>query len=166
MVENTLVETVFQRSIENVLRDVPGCCVPIDDILVSGDTDEAHFENLHAILRRLQECGLELNPDKCFFMLDEIVYQGTLISAARISPTKEKVQAIHNADPPTNVTELQSFLGSANFLRKFVPDFAKIVSPLYRLLRKERRWKWGNPEQDAFVNIKAALFLRFCITTL
>ena len=90
-------------------------------------------------------------------MLDEIVYLGTSISAAGISPTKEKVQAIHDADPPTNVTELQSFLGSANFLRKFVPDFAKIVSPLYRLLRKERRWKWGNPEQDAFVNIKAAL---------
>ena len=131
--------SVFQRTIENVLRDVPGCCVPIDDILVSGDTDEAHLDNLHAVLRRLQECGLELNPDKSFFMLDEIVYLGTLISAAGISPTKEKVQAIHDVDPPTNVTELQSFLGSADFLFKFVPDFAKIVSPLCQLLRKETR---------------------------
>ena len=118
------------------------------------------------MLRRLQDCGLELNPDKSFFMLDEIVYLCTLISAVGISPTKEKVQARHDVDPPTNVTELQSFLGSANFLFKFVPDFAKIVSPLCQLLRKETRWKWENPEQDAFVNIKAALFLRFCITTL
>ena len=90
-------------------------------------------------------------------MLDEIVYLGTSISAAGISPAKEKVQNIHDADPLTNVTELQSFLGSANFLCKFVPDFAKILSPLYRLLRKGRRCKWGNPEEDAFVNIKAAL---------
>ena len=131
--------SIFQRTIENVLRDLPGCCACIDDILVSGDTDEAHLDNLHGVLRRLQECGLKLNPDKFFFMLDEIVYLGTSISAAGISPTKEKVQAIHDADPPTNVTELQSFLGSANFLRKFVPDFAKIVSPLYQLLWKERR---------------------------
>ena len=79
-------------------------------------------------------------------MLDEIVYLGTSISAAGISPAKEKVQNIHDADPLTNVTELQSFLGSANFLLTFVPDFAKILSPLYRLLRKERRWKWGNQE--------------------
>ena len=43
----------------------------------------------------------------------------------------EKVQVIKDAAPPTNVSELQSFLGSANFLRKFVPDFAKLASPLY-----------------------------------
>ena len=87
----------------------------------------------------MQECGLKLNPDKFFFRLNEIVYLGTSISDAGISPTKENVQAIHDADPLTNVTELQSFVGSANLLRKFVADFAKSVSPLCRLLRKERR---------------------------
>ena len=53
--------------------------------------------------------------------------------------------------------ELQSFLGSANFLRKFLPDFARIASPLYQLLYKETRWKWGKLEQEAFHNLKAAL---------
>ena len=90
-------------------------------------------------------------------MLDKVEYLGTTISAAGISPTAEKVQAIKDAAPPTNVSELQSFLGSANFLRKFVPDFAKLASPLYGLLRKEVPWSWSKLEQDAFDNIKAAL---------
>ena len=100
-----------------------------------------HLENIHRVLQRLQECGLKLNPDKFHFLLDEIVYLGTTISARGISPTKENVQAIQDAEPPANVPELQSFLGSANFLRKFVPDFAKIAALLYKLLRKETPWK-------------------------
>ena len=96
-------------------------------------------------------------------MLDDVAYLGTTISAVGISPagkllgTAGKVQAIKDAAPPTSISELQSFLGSANFLPKFVPDFAMIASPLYSLLRKETPRKWATPEQDAFDNIKAAL---------
>ena len=90
-------------------------------------------------------------------MLDKVEYLGTAISAVGISPIAEKVQAIKDAAPPRNVSELQSFLGSANFLRKFVPDFAKLASPLYGLLPKEVPWRWSKLEQDAFDNIKAAL---------
>ena len=90
-------------------------------------------------------------------MLDKVEYLGTTISAAGISLTGEKVQAIKDAAPPTNVSELQSFPGSANFLRKFVPDFGKLASPLYGLLRKEVPWRWSKLEQDDLDNIKAAL---------
>ena len=81
----------------------------IDDILISGESDEIHLKNLHRVLTRLQDCGLKLNPDKFFFMLDKVEYLGTTISAAAISPTAhaEKVQAIKDAAPPTNVSELQ-----------------------------------------------------------
>ena len=76
-------------------------------------------------------------------MLDQVVYLETTISAEGISPTKERVKAIEEAEAPTNVPELQSFLGSAKFFRKFVPDFERIASTLYQLLCKETRWKWG-----------------------
>ena len=79
------------------------------------------------------------------------------VSEPGISPTKEKVQAIKDAKPPANVAELQSFIGSANFLRKFVTRFAEMLAPLYKLLRKESTWKWGKGEQDSFRKIKEAL---------
>ena len=127
----TSVVSVFQRTIENVLKGLPGCCVRIDDILVSGEADEIHLKNLHRVLQRLQECGLRLNSNNFHLMLDQVVFLGTTISAERISPTKKRVKAIREAEAPTNVLELQSFLGNANFLRKFVPDFARNASPLY-----------------------------------
>ena len=52
-------------------------------------------------------------------------------------PLKKKVQAVQDAAPPASVPELQSFLESANFFRKFVPDFVRVAAPLYKLLRKE-----------------------------
>ena len=79
------------------------------------------------------------------------------ISAAGISPSGEKVQAIKDAAPVMCVSKWQSFLGSANFLRKFVPDFAKIALTLYSLLSKEAPWKWSKTEQVAFDSIKAVL---------
>ncbi|KXJ08290.1 Retrovirus-related Pol polyprotein from transposon 17.6 [Exaiptasia diaphana] len=149
--------SIFQRTIENALKGLPGCCVYIDDILITGETDEIHLQNLHKVLQRLQDLGLKLKKDKFHFMMDEIVYLGFSISAAGVAPTKEKVDAIRQAPPPSNVAELQSFIGSANFLRKFVSDFANIMHPLYQLLKKGTTWRWGSQEQSAFAQIKEAM---------
>lgn len=74
-----------------------------------------------------------MKKDKFDFMLNEVNYLGFVISSAGISPTQDKVEAIHKAKPPTNVAELQSFIGMANYLRQFIPHFAEIMSPLYKL---------------------------------
>ena len=76
----------FQRTIENALRDLPGCCVYIDDILITGETDEIHLKNLHGELQLLQELGLKLKKDKFHFMMDEIVYLEFVITATGVSP--------------------------------------------------------------------------------
>ena len=68
--------SIFQRTIESVLKGLPGCCVRIDDILVTGETDEIHLENLHRVFQRLQECGLKLKREKFHFMLGQVVYLG------------------------------------------------------------------------------------------
>ena len=73
--------SIFQRTIENYLKDLPGYCVRIDDILISGESDDVHLENLHRVLTGLQGCGLKLNPDKFFSMLDKVENLGTNISA-------------------------------------------------------------------------------------
>ena len=86
-----------------MLKGLLVCCVCIDDIMISVETDEIHLENLHRVLQRLQECGPKLNPNKFHFMLHQVVYLGTTITA-------ERVKTIREADAPTNVPELWSFL--------------------------------------------------------
>lgn len=68
-----------------------------------------------------------MNPNKFHFVPDQFLYLGTTVSAGGISSTKEMVKAIREAEAPTNVPELQSFLGSVNFLPKILPDFERIA---------------------------------------
>ena len=61
------------------------------------------------------------------------------------------------SSPPSSVSELQSFIGSVNYFRKFIPNLASLLSPLYRLLKKNVPWQWTKTEDDAFRKLKDAL---------
>jgi len=52
--------------------------------------------------------------------------------------------------PPRNKRELASWLGLANYYRKFSPNHSKICLPLTKLLAKEAVFKWEQEQQDAF----------------
>ena len=149
--------SIFQRKIENLLGYLPGCVVYIDDILITGETDEEHMENLRRVLQRLEEAGMKLKPNKVQLMSDTVTYLGHQISAKGVSPTDEKVRATKTAVRPDDVSELQSFIGSANYLRKFIPHFADKMAPLYALLKLDSEWKWDSTIQMAFEQIREAM---------
>jgi hypothetical protein len=52
---------------------------------------------------------------------------------------------------------MQSFFGQINFVRKFTPDFAEIIKPLQKMIRKDANFKWDDERKDAFNNIKASI---------
>ena len=118
---------------ETILAGLECCIVYVDDILITGRNDEEHKTNLERVLQRLQQAGMRLNPEKSQFMQSQITYLGHTLTAHGISPSPDKVEAMMQVKPPTSVLELQSFIGSANYVRKFVPKFASIMAPLYTL---------------------------------
>ena len=61
---------------ENVLQGIPHPSVYLDDILVTGRTEEEHITNLDTVLERLEGAGLRLKKEKCQFMLPEVEYLG------------------------------------------------------------------------------------------
>ena len=65
-----------------------------------------------------------------------------------------KVKAITEWPVPTKVKEIQSFLGLANYYRRFVKDFSKVAQSLNKLTRKDYVWKWESEEQKAFNELK------------
>ena len=115
----------------------------IDDILVYSSSKEEHAEHLRIVLQTLREHQLYSKFSKCQFLLDQVAFLGHVVSAEGILVDPRKVEAIVDWKPPTNVTEVRSFLGLAGYYRKFVEGFSKIAIPLTKLTRKEEKFIWS-----------------------
>ena len=148
---------IFQRIIESILQGIPNVSLYLDDILITGKSDEEHLRNLEEVLSRLEKAGIRLKRSKCAFMLQSVEYLGHSISEKGLQPTGKKVKAIQSAPAPTDLTQLKSFLGLINYYCKFMPNIADTLSPLYRLLQKRVQWKWGKEQQKAFETAKSQL---------
>ena len=66
----------------------------------------------------------------------------------------EKVKAIAEWEAPTSVKGVRSFLGFANFYRRFIKDFSDLVRPLTDLTHKDRRFSWSLEADAAFKRLK------------
>ena len=149
--------SIFQRTMETLLHGIPHCSVYLDDILITGNSEQEHLRNLDAVLERLEEAGMRLKKNKCKFMIPEVEYLGHKISRKGLQPTEDKVRAIANAPPPTNVSQLKSFLGLVNYYGKFLPNLSTMLAPLYALLQKTTAWSWGTKQEAAFMMAKSQL---------
>ena len=74
-----------------------------------------------------------------------------------LHPVQEKIDAIKNAPPPKDVSELQSFLGMVQYYSRFLPGLATTLAPLHQLLKKDVQWRWTGVEQRAYEKCKANL---------
>ena len=147
----SLVPAVFQQVMEGLLQDIPGVVVLIDDVLVTGKTNEDHLESLETVLKRMEEAGMLLK-EKCYFMTKSVSYLGYTIDEDGLHCTKEKLQAIQDVPSPKNVTQLKSYLGLLSYYGRFSPNLSNVLFPLYRLLRKQTPWKWSITEEETFQN--------------
>ena len=148
---------IFQNTISKILSDIPGVRNLSDDIIVFGKTQAEHDSSLQATLKRLEERGVKLNKGKCKFSVHELTFFGHVFGAEGMKADPKKIDTIVSCEAPKNVNEIRSFLGMAQYVARFIPDFASRTEPLRRLTRKDAPWEWTQQEQDAFDNTKEAL---------
>ena len=129
----------------------------IDDILVYSGSPEKHAEHLRTVLQILRERQLYAKFSKCQFLLDKVSFLSHVISAESISLDPQKIEAIVNWKPPTNVSEVRSFLGLAGYYRKFVEGFSKIATPLTNLLKKDQKFEWSDTCQHSLEELRQRL---------
>ena len=145
---------MWQCVMDQLLQGIPHVQCIIDDIIVTGETDDEHLANLEAVLQRLLDAGLRAHPTKTRFFDAKTEYCGHEVSAAGLHKLQSKVDAIQKAPRPTTVAELRSFLGLVSYYRKFIPNVATTLHPLNALLQRGQRWKWTPDCERAFQTIK------------
>ena len=148
---------MFQREMETLLAGVPQTAIYLDDLCVTGRTPEEHLANVREVLRRLSAAGLKVNQQKTVWLADEVEYLGHRITAAGIQPSEEKVRAVLDARPPTNLQELRSYLGLIQYYSRFMPRLSTVAAPMYELEKKGVKWVWGERQQFSFQETKDLL---------
>ncbi|KAJ9520744.1 hypothetical protein QJQ45_007613 [Haematococcus lacustris] len=154
----------FQRLMNDIFRQELDDCVIVylDDILIFSRTQEEHAQHLRRVLSLLQQHKLYAKLSKCEFGLSQTEFLGHIITSTGIACDPKKVAAVESWPTPQTVHDVRSFLGLANFYRRFVKNFSDIAAPITALTQtdghdKQGKVAWGPVQQSAFEALKKAL---------
>lgn len=106
----------------------------VDDIVIKSKEEKAHIVDLRRVFKRCRLYKMRMNPLKYAFGISLGKFHEYMVHRNRISMEPENTESIY-----------------------FIPALVKIFAPLQDLLRGNRAFTWGEPQQSAFKKIKPAL---------
>ena len=156
---------IWQQFVDLVFQDDLIKCKQNFDIIMDDafiySTAEEHMDDLIDLFKVLRKYGLKLSPHKCQFFKKKIVYTGLefQIQEDKIcyTPLKDKCDAIQNLESPKTLRQTRAFCGMVNFLSSFLPNFRRLLIPIYDLQKKAKKFKWTEEAKRAFNDIKKLL---------
>ena len=155
---------IFQEKMDQILEQCPGTMSIADDIVVFGKDESEHDNNLHNLMEVASKYGLVFNYDKCEVKVPEIKFFGCIYDPNGVRPDPEKVKDIQSLPAPSNVNELQHFLGMVQHLSSFVPGLSDHTDTLRGLLRKDNDWQWTASHQKSFEDLEKEVARKCTLT--
>jgi hypothetical protein len=146
-----LMNKVFMEELDKFVVDF------IDDILIYSKNREDHERHLRIVLGRLSAHQLYAKLSKCEFWLEKIAFLRHIFTAEGIEVDPSKVEAVSKWKQPSNVSEVQSFLGMVGYYRRFIKGFSSIARPMTELLKKDNKFVWIPKCEESFQVIKKKL---------
>ncbi|POM58000.1 LOW QUALITY PROTEIN: Reverse transcriptase [Phytophthora palmivora] len=131
----------FNAGVRRMLTDFSDICESyVDDIYVytKSQSIEKHLEALDRVLTRLEEKHYFVKLSKCVFCVDAIPCLGDYVGRNGVCIDPAKVKILRDWPLPRTRNELQSFLGTAVYVRRFCNDFASDTAPLFDVQRKRK----------------------------
>src|SRR6266481_6074793 len=152
---------VFQRAMEQCLGEYVDIfiMVYIDEVIIFSNTIEEHLEHLRLFFKKIREFNFRINPKKVQLCQTQIKVLGHIVEHGSCRPDPKKIAGIEDFPIPEKVQQLQSFLGSVNYYRRFVEHLAHVVKPLYGMTspKSPQTLVWSPEALDAFMRCKKAM---------
>ena len=127
-----------------------------DNILIYSNSLAEHRVHVRQVLQKLEEAGLYLKPEKCEFHVQEVKYLGLIITTEGVRIDPAKVADVKDWETPSNLKDVQAFLGFVNFYQRFIPWYSKLVAPLTALTKKDWKFLWDVEALSVFQQLKEA----------
>ena len=140
--------------IREVLQGLNGCTNIADDVLINGKIYDEFKTNVLVFLDHCVQEDMHLNPDKVKIDCHEVPFFRNILSKDGLSPDTRKLELIQQWPTLTNHKEMQSFLGTVNYLSRFLAFLSDLCALLQALLKKGTEFLWTSVHQHAFDQIK------------
>ena len=145
---------IFQRKLNESLMGLKGVASIADDILVYGNSESDHDENLRNLLEVCTKTNIKLNLDKSVFKTTEVEFLGHLVTNKGLKPDVKKVEAILGMENPTDVEGVRRLQGMVTYLAKFLPKLSTVMEPIRRLTKHDVEFEWSEEQNKAMDEIK------------
>ena len=147
----------MQKKTYQVFGAIPDTHMIADDMLIASDTEVEHDNNLRTVLNTAIQSNVKFKLSKTQLKQSSVSYYGHELGKDGLRPDPSKVKAIVEMPDPTDQASLKRLMGMLNFLSKFIPNKASVVSPMSNLLKSGVEWTWGPAQQQAMAQIKIIL---------
>ena len=121
-----------QRQTDAMLRPYPFTKAYMDDIIIFSHTLEEHVAHLTQTFSLFRKKRVSLSPSKSFIGYPSVTLLGQRVDGLGLSTSKEKIAAIAALDFPTNLRDLEIFLGLTGWLRQSIPRYAQRADSLQK----------------------------------
>ncbi|CAF4372128.1 unnamed protein product [Rotaria sp. Silwood2] len=124
----------FQHIVNQILGPArwKHCLAYLDDVVIFSRTFDDHVSHLDEIFNLLHTHNFRLSFEKCTIATDRINYLGHHICRGEIRPNNDNIRGLLETPTSTTSKEIFRFLKGAEYYRKFIPNFSRIASPLYK----------------------------------
>ena len=142
----------LNASLDPLFADIPHMHI-IHDLIIAAPTLEEHNSTLKQVMEVCRESGLTFNSKKCAFGKSEIEFWGLLVNAQGTQPSPAKVEALKYMSPPTNKSELISFICMMQSNAEFIPHFSQKAAKLRELIKGNAKFTWGKEHKTCFKDL-------------
>ena len=125
--------------------------VYINDMLVKSITAELHIAHMSEVFQILRTYNMKLNPAKCAFG----VSVGKFLDDRGIEANPDKIKAMLDMPPPSNIKKVQRLTGRRVALSRFVSKVSDKCQPFFQVLKKA--FQWDTCCEEAFSALKTYL---------
>ena len=149
---------IFTKILQDILKPVEQSkliCY-LDDICLLDKDIDGLLKTSEVFLNCILQNNILLNPEKSNLFTSSITLLGHNVTPDGISLPISTTERVEQYPPPTNVKKLQSFIGLVNWCAKWVPNYGKIMKPLYDAL-KRKPFSWTKECQATFEHLKIVI---------
>jgi hypothetical protein len=151
---------LYQQALSNLLADELNsnrCLLHQDDLIIHTQNWSQHKKLMTDIFSKYHQARIRFNAVKYQICASRVSYLGFTFDETGVRISEDRAKVIQNWPVPQNARQVRTILGTAGYVRRFVPNFSQLTFPLRQPTLQDVKFHWGPEQRQSFDKLKEHL---------